>query len=44
MRSSAVDGSMVYNYTWVFSRGDRTFSRAFAIMSHGISNTFIDVN
>ena len=44
VRSSASDGTANYNYTWVFTRGDRTFSRAFAIMSHGSSNTFIDVN
>ena len=44
VRSSASDGGSSYNYTWTFTRGDRTFSRAFAVMSHSSDATFVDFN
>jgi hypothetical protein len=44
VRSTATDSSITYSYTWVFTRGDRAFTKAFLTMSHGLSNTLIDVN
>ena len=44
VRSSATDNGVGFNYTWTFTRGDRTFSRAFAVMSHSTDSTFVDFN
>lgn len=44
VRSKALNGDKVYNYTWTFTRGDRTFTRAFTVMSHSDANTFVDFN
>lgn len=33
-----------YNYTWVMSRGDRTYTKAFHVIKHGNANTFVDFN
>ena len=44
VRSKAVDVDIEYDYTWTFTRGDRTFTRAFAVMSHKEANTFVDFN
>jgi hypothetical protein len=45
VRSSSSDStSAIYDYTWTFTRGDRTFSRAFAVMKHESSNTMVDLN
>ena len=44
VRSSALDSGSWYNYTWTFTRGDRTFSRAFAVISHSSDATFVDFN
>ena len=44
IRSSATDSNVTYNYSWVFTRGERSYSRAFLTMSHGLTGTLIDVN
>ena len=44
VRSTASDGSTNFNYTWTFTRGDRTFSRAFAVMQHKSDQTLVDFN
>ena len=33
-----------YNYTWIMTRGDRTFSRAFKVIKNGTSPFFVDFN
>lgn len=33
-----------YNYTWIFNRGDRTYSKAFQVISHDTVKTFIELN
>ena len=42
--NSIADDGTTYNYTWVMNRGDRTYSRAFKIIKHNTSQTFIDLN
>ncbi len=44
VQSSSVDNNVVYNYTWILNRGDRTFSRAFKVLKHNFANTLIDLN
>ena len=44
VRSSALSEGAFLNYTWVFTRGDRTFSRAFATMAHPSDSTLVDFN
>lgn len=44
VQSSSVDNKVVYNYTWILNRGDRTFSRAFNVLKHKLANTLIDLN
>lgn len=42
--SSSVDSGTVYNYTWILSRGDRTYTKAFLVIKHDTINTFVDLN
>lgn len=44
IQSSSTDSNVVYNYTWILNRGDRTFSRAFHVIKHATSNVLIDLN
>jgi hypothetical protein len=42
---TARDGSQVlYNTTWVFTRGSRTYTNAYAIIPHSSATTLIDFN
>lgn len=34
----------LYNYTWIFTRGSRTYSNAFLTISHNTSEAFVDFN
>ena len=36
--------STVYNYTWILSRNDRTYTKSFKVIKHESSNTFVDLN
>lgn len=42
--SSAYVASTQYNYTWILSRNDRTYTKAFQVIKHDTSNTFVDLN
>lgn len=42
--AAAVDNGQEYNYTWVLSRGDRTYTKAFQVIKHDTANTFVDLN
>lgn len=44
IQSSSTDNNIVYNYTWILNRGDRTYSRAFHVIKHDSANTLIDLN
>lgn len=44
VQSLSVAGNTTFNYTWVLSRGDRTYGQAVQIVKHGTANTFIDLN
>lgn len=37
-------GGNLYNFTWVFTRGSRIFSNAYAVISHLSFRTFVDFN
>jgi hypothetical protein len=44
VRSTSRDGAATLSYTWTFMRGDRTFSRAFAVMAHLSDAIRVDFN
>lgn len=46
MLSSTVNSTdkSIYNYTWVLSRGDRTYTKAFLTIKHDTPNTLVDLN
>lgn len=37
-------GPVVYNYTWIYNRGDRMYNKAFKVINHNTYKTFIDMN
>lgn len=41
--SNSTEGHL-YNMTWVFTRGSRVYSNAYAVISHSSWNTFVDFN
>ena len=35
---------VVYNYTWILTRGFRTYTRAYKVIKHNTFKTFMDLN
>lgn len=35
---------VIYNYTWIFNRADRTFNKAFKVINHHTYKTAIFLN
>lgn len=35
---------MLYNYTWIFTKGSRTYTNAYKVISHTASDVILDFN
>jgi hypothetical protein len=44
VQAASEGDELLFNYTWIFNRGDRTYNRAFKVLSHDTPNTRIDFN
>lgn len=42
--STSVEGGASFIYTWILSRGDRSYTTAFKVIKHSNANTFVDLN
>lgn len=42
---TTINGShIIYNYTWIFNRADRTYNKAFKVINHNTYKTAIFLN